>query len=113
FIQSLLFVLFIGGVFVGSAWDANHADHSLIAAEYPRREPWTTSKIHGSPEPPPPYRAEIAFPKLRFKNPVVMSNAPGSNRLFVGEQLGKIFSFEARRNVERADLLIDLGAMGA
>ena len=29
-----------------------------------KRVPWTTSKVIGSPEPPPPYRTERVFPKL-------------------------------------------------
>src|SRR5262245_55061570 len=32
----------------------------------PARVPWTTSRIVGSPEPPPPYRNERAFPNLQF-----------------------------------------------
>ena len=34
----------------------------------PKRVPWTTSRLTGTPEPPPPYRIERAFPKLHFKN---------------------------------------------
>src|SRR5438094_650264 len=29
-----------------------------------KRVPWTTSRVIGSPEPPPPYTTEPAFPKL-------------------------------------------------
>ena len=36
-----------------------------------KRVPWTTSKVVGSPEPPPPYRTELAFPKLpKFEEPL-------------------------------------------
>src|SRR5579862_3088834 len=58
-----------------------------------RRVPWTTSRIAGSPEPPPPYTVEPAFPKLTFEFPVVLVPEPGTNRLFLGELRGKISSF--------------------
>src|SRR5262245_53018037 len=35
-----------------------------------KRVPWTTSKVIGSPEPPPAYRAERAFAKLKFEEPL-------------------------------------------
>src|SRR5262249_41566490 len=40
-----------------------------------KRAAWTTSRFRGSPDPPPPYRAERVFPKLHFKNPTVLTNA--------------------------------------
>src|SRR5438067_13933584 len=68
------------------------------------RTPWTTSHITGSPEPPLPYRIERAFPKLTFTNPLLLVTAPGSDRWFVGEQAGQLFSFRKDQNVGRADL---------
>ena len=55
----------------------------------PKRTPWTTSRITGSPEPPHPYKIERVFPKLTFKNPLLLTMAPGGNRFFVGEQAGR------------------------
>src|SRR5947209_8252187 len=59
----------------------------LAAAERPhgldRRVPWTTSRVSGSPEPPHPFKIERAFPKLQFKNPLLMARA--GDRFFVGE----------------------------
>ena len=75
-----------------------------------KRTPWTTGAITGSPEPPPPYKIERAFPKLIFKNPLLLTTAPGLNRFFVCEQAGKIFSFPIDPNVAKADLVIDLHA---
>lgn len=71
------------------------------------REAWTTSQVVGSPEPPPPYKTTPAFPNLKFKNPLLISNAPGIERLFVGEQAGKIFSFPNDSAVPAADLFFD------
>lgn len=73
-----------------------------------KRIPWTTSKITGSPEPPLPYRNERAFPKLSFKSPLALMSAPGTDRLFLLEIAGKVYSFENRPNVEKADLALDL-----
>jgi putative heme-binding domain-containing protein len=72
------------------------------------RVPWTTSRVAGSPDPPPPYRVERVFPKLAFKNPTLITNAPGTDRLFVGEQAGKLFSFSPGTSPSKADLFLDL-----
>jgi putative heme-binding domain-containing protein len=85
---------------------------AAVPAERPfgikARTPWTTSRLTGSPEPPPPYRVERAFPALMFNNPLLITGAPGSNRLFVGENLGKIFSFPNDPQVKKVDLFLDL-----
>lgn len=87
---------------------------TISAAEKPfgieKRVPWTTSRVTGSPTPPSPYVTERVFPKLEFKSPVTMVNAPGTDRLFVMELGGKVFSFPNNPNVEQADLFIDLAA---
>jgi putative heme-binding domain-containing protein len=72
------------------------------------RVPWTTSRVRGSPEPPSPYRTEFAFPKLKFDEPLDVTNAPGSDRLFVTERYGRVFSFRNDPRTEKADLLLDL-----
>lgn len=73
-----------------------------------KRIPWTTSRITGSPTPPAPYTTEQVFPKLSFQRPVLLSAAPGTERLFIAELKGKICSFENRPDVERPDLFADL-----
>src|SRR6058998_2453053 len=73
-----------------------------------KRVPWTTSKVIGSPEPPPPYRTEPAFPKLpAFEEPLDLTYAPGSNRLFVAGRWGKIWSFVNKRDIDKADLALE------
>jgi putative heme-binding domain-containing protein len=72
------------------------------------RTPWTTSRITGSPDPPPPYRLERVFPKLAFKNPLLLTRAPGMSRFFVGEHAGKIYSFPIDPQCAKADLFLDL-----
>jgi uncharacterized repeat protein (TIGR03806 family) len=72
------------------------------------RTPWTTSRVKGSPEPPPPYGIEPAFPKLKFSSPLDVVGAPGLDRLFVAERYGKIFSFPLDRGAAEPKLLIDV-----
>src|SRR5262245_20716180 len=56
------------------------------------RVPWTTSKVTGSPEPPPPSKVVRAFTNLKFKQPLLMARPPKGNRLFVGEFAGVLYS---------------------
>ena len=74
-----------------------------------RRVPWTTSRITGSPDPPLPYKIEPVFPKQKFTNPVILTSAPGTDRLFVVELKGKIYSFSSRDGQKAAQLVTDLG----
>ena len=74
-----------------------------------RRVPWNSSKIVGTPEPPPPYRTQQVFPRLKFNEPLAMTWVPGSNRLLVVERRGKLFTFENSPTAEQADLLLDTG----
>jgi hypothetical protein len=72
------------------------------------RVPWKTSRLTGSPDPPHPCKVERAFPKLRFRNPLLLVAIPGTDRLVVGEQAGKLHSFRDRPDCDRADLMLDL-----
>ncbi len=77
------------------------------ASDSDPRVPWTSSRIVGSPEPPLPYVAQRAFPNLKFNMCLDIVAAPGSERLFVVEQGGKVFSFPDDQAVTSADLVID------
>lgn len=74
----------------------------------PRRIPWTTSRIYGSPDPPLPYEAQLAFPGLKFLEPVTITSAPGTTRLFVVQRNGQLFSFPDSPDCEVADLFGNL-----
>jgi hypothetical protein len=74
-----------------------------------KREQWTTGNLHGSPEPPDPYRTEDAFPKLKFFEPLSVGLVPGTNRFGVATRPGKIFTFPVERDASEAKLLIDVG----
>lgn len=76
-------------------------------ADPQERESWSTSAIHGTPDPPMPYLVQPAF-SLTFTEPLDMAPEPGTNRLFVLERRGTIVSFENRPNAEHADPVVDL-----
>jgi len=74
------------------------------------RVPWTSSHVHGSPEPPMPFRAQRAYPKLTFKSPLDVAFDANSHRVFIVEQAARIYSFVDNPSVDHADLLADLPA---
>ncbi len=49
------------------------------------RPPWTTSRVVGSPESPPPYTVEPVFTHVAWKQPVFAIREPGSEWLLVVE----------------------------
>src|SRR5262245_36087514 len=83
----------------------------LIAAIVPGlsapREAWTTSRIKGSPEPPKPFRVERVYTNITFVNPLDAGTIPGTRRLVVVEQRGKLWTLEDE-NAREADLFADL-----
>ena len=80
-----------------------------LSFDIEQRVPWTGSRINGTPDPPPPYRTTVAFPNLKFEEPLAMTSAPGTDRLFVVERYGKVRSFLNQRDVQHADVLLDMG----
>jgi len=87
---------------LGASVDAHGAATPLS------RKPWTSSRVFGTPEPPLPFISARAFPNLVFTNALEMALAPGSPRLFVLQQDGKVFSFPPDDSVASADLFLDL-----
>jgi putative heme-binding domain-containing protein len=82
---------------------------SAFAAEAPVRQPWTQSRVHGTPDPPKPYVVEQVFEKLVINQGLEMVALDG--RLFVMERGGKVWSFDEKQDVERKDLFVDLKAL--
>lgn len=73
------------------------------------RVPWTTSRLQGSPEPPPGYRLVRVFPQVSFKGPVFIAQDPSSDRLLVAEYEGRIYSFLPSDTTGKKDLFLDMG----
>ena len=80
---------------------------SLLCSQ--EREPWTSSKITGSPEPPPPYVAETVWPHITFDRPLDMTLLESQDRLFITEHDGNVYSLPAdlRKRPEKAELMFD------
>jgi putative heme-binding domain-containing protein len=84
---------------------ASHARFGYAAQ--PARKPWTSSRVKGSPDSPPPFKVIRVFPGLKFDHPLLLVRGPGTNRLFVGEQSGALYSFPDNQTA-KADLFFDL-----
>ena len=106
--RAVALLALVGGF---TAWLARSAGQPAPAKEAgPERAvrpPWATSRVVGSPDPPPPFKVVRAFPNLKFNRPLLLARAPGSDRLFVGEQDGRLYSFRDEPDA-RADLFCDL-----
>lgn len=74
------------------------------------RPSWETSTFTGTPDPQPPYIVERAFPHLTFDKPLEFTPIPGTNRFFVLETTGKLFSIVNDPDTKQADLVVDLHA---
>src|SRR5262245_60047570 len=72
-----------------------------------RRTPWTTSRITGSPDPPPKFKSVRVFPEAKFHHPALIARCPGSDRLFIGEQEGYLYSIANKPDAKR-ELFFDL-----
>ncbi len=79
-----------GLLLVPAGWWLTAADPVPPA---PKRVPWTTSKVTGSPDAPPPFVVTTPFPNIKLKNPLLLARQSDLGRLFVAEQGGKISSF--------------------
>lgn len=85
-------------------WSTRAADDK--EKEKPVRKPWTTSKVVGAPEPPPKYKSVRAFTEAKFDHPLLIVRCPGSDRLFVGEQAGVLYSLA--KSDAKPDVFLDL-----
>jgi glucose/arabinose dehydrogenase len=90
------------GAAVGKGLKPENAQPARVA-----RAPWTSSRVVGSPDPPPPFQVVRVFPNLKFEHPLLITRIPGSNRIVVGEQSGVLYSF-ADVPQARAELFSDL-----
>src|SRR4051812_17345470 len=79
-----------------------------------KRIPWTTSRVVGSPNPPPPYRVRRTFANLKAPLPIHVTHEPGTDRLLLIHQLrpwvgpGRILRLKDDGNGAQTTLLLDL-----
>lgn len=90
--------------------DSDAAQEDGSSQVMPVREPWTTSRVTGSPDPPPALRTVLRFPQLKFEHPLLLRRDSASRRLWVAEQPGRIRSFPDNDAVTATDLFVDLRA---
>jgi len=77
-----------------------------------KRVPFTTSKVTGTPEPPPPYCAVKAFPKLKIPYPMNVYHQPGSNLLLAISHVRNyaytsVVRFEDNADVDKFETLLE------
>ncbi len=97
-------LLSAAAVFLGIA---TYADESPRKIGLQKRVAWTTSRLTGSLETPPPYRTERIFDALKFAEPVTIARMPGADRQFVLELRGKLYSFPDDPTTKQLDLVAD------
>ena len=68
-----------------------------------KRVPFTTSRLVGSPDPPLPYRAVRAFPRLKFKHPLYITHQPETDRMLVVEQSERVLAFTNHADVTHTE----------
>ncbi|MBN9121127.1 MAG: PQQ-dependent sugar dehydrogenase [Planctomycetes bacterium] len=73
-----------------------------------KREPWTTSKVAGSPEPPDPYTVAKVYPKLTFFEALELAPVPGAKAWVVAERPGKIYTFDMDPAKAEKKLVLDV-----
>ncbi|AWM36506.1 Soluble aldose sugar dehydrogenase YliI precursor [Gemmata obscuriglobus] len=95
---------------IALGWPTRAADDKVAQprGDSAKRKPWTASKVTGSPEPPPKFRAVRAFPQVQVRHPVFFVPCPGTDRVFVGEQEGVMYSFANTPDAKR-ELAFDFG----
>jgi len=81
-----------------------------LAAVAQPRPAWTTSRLLGTPEAPPPYVAEPAFPGLEFDMPLDLVAGP-DGRLYVLEHRGRIWSFDPQAASPAKTLFAHIGEL--
>lgn len=78
-----------------------------------RRVPLTTSRVIGSPEPPPPYRAVRAYESLETSQPIGVYHEPGTQNLLLIQQLkaavgaGRIARLSGSEDDVKSEVLLD------
>ena len=95
-------------VFFNVAHAEIFADDAEQAYGIEKRIPWTTSRIHGTPEPPLPYSTERVFSDLAFEHPVDLISVPGTNQMLVLEVDGRLWTFPVRPDARDPVLAVDM-----
>ena len=71
-----------------------------------KRSPLTTSRVQGSPEPPPMLRAKRAWPGLSFYHSLFIGRDASSDGFLVVEQAGRVLSLARDQSVNTTNLFL-------
>ena len=78
-------LIFVVSAMLLAAWLPS-VDHSWADEDKPfglaKREIWENSRLIGTPEPPPPFRAVPAYTNQVWRSPMFIAAEPQSSRLF-------------------------------
>lgn len=94
---------------LGLGWVAGWA--LALALGGAERVPWTTSRVVGSPEPPPPARVERAYPRLKLADALDLAWEPVTRRWWVAHVNGRLASFPDDPAVAQTDLAFDFARL--
>ena len=72
------------------------------------RPAWTTSRVTGTPDPPDPFRVQLAFAGVRFEKPTSITEIPEAGLFLVTELAGPIYTFQNDEQVKQIHLVADL-----
>ncbi|MEM8913458.1 MAG: PQQ-dependent sugar dehydrogenase [Planctomycetota bacterium] len=100
-----VFVLWFAVLGGDGVWAFESTPHSSAADIR-----WTSSKLVGTPDPPPPMRVQRVFSNLQFDSPTTMMDLPGRDRCLVLQKNGAILTFRPDGDPSTADVALDLGA---
>jgi glucose/arabinose dehydrogenase len=79
-----------------------------------KRIPLTTSRVIGSPNPPPPYRVRKTFAKLKIPCPIAVAHEPGTGNVLLIHQMvawsghGKVLRVKDDPDTEQIEELLSL-----
>ncbi len=105
--------IMFAGVTIGLSAVAAETQQPETSLAEVRRVPWPTSRVVGSPEPPPPYRTAPLYEKLSIPQPVYAAAEPGTSNLFViqlqqGKEPARIHRVADRNDVSTTEPLLSL-----
>lgn len=106
FLFAGLWVLFAVASTAGAGLDSSP---ETVRFDTQTRVPWNSSRVHGRPDPPLPYRLNRVFEKVDLKQPLFLTHEPGTGDLFVAQLQGPILTFANRPDVDHADTFLDVG----
>lgn len=90
-------LIYLSISFLGMSFTSSSI-HAQVTLSEEMRPQWRSSRIKSSPEPPPPFKTENAYPKLQTKEPVEIVLSPDKSSYWIAERSGRILVFKLNGN---------------